>query len=163
MSARADVHRWPAAPRRAYRPAGPNRHGGRSRSAAGVTDRCGHPWLPDRAASRHRLGLLRQLRGLLTDAVGDEELIATGVAQRVEEAPAAMRVAPALGVYAAGVVARIEKIPPRLRVGRRRIWRAHQMRLAAVHELELRTRSTVGACNQQHRRRRQCATAAAAA
>ena len=73
-----------------------------------------------------------------------------GVAQRVEEASAAARVAPALGVHAPGVVAHVEVVGPVLRVDLARPGGAGDVRLAAVDELRLRALAAVRTADQEH-------------
>ena len=88
-------------------------------------------------------------------------MIGGRVAQRVEEAAAAVRVTPALGVHTAGVVTAVEKVRPLLHGDFRRLLRPGDVRLPAVHELRLGTLTAIGTLDQQHSD--QCATAAAAA
>src|SRR5207248_8080805 len=94
--------------------------------------------------------------------VGDDEMIGSRVAHRVEELPAAVRVPPALRVQPLAVVAHIQELGPFLRVGGGWLCGAGYVRLSAMRELELRALATIRTCNEQHGIS-QCATAAAAA
>src|SRR5262252_4787330 len=93
----------------------------------------------------------RRRRGRrLADLVGGEELIRGGVAQRVEEPAAAVRVSPALGMYPAGVVAQVKIMRPLLGADLRRDTRTGNVRLPAVDELSLWALAAVGAVDEQH-------------
>ena len=85
-----------------------------------------------------------------------------GVAQRVEPAPAAVRMEPALGMHALRVGAQEQVLAPRPASSSvAGIRRPGDVRLAAVAELDLGARAALGAANQQHAPPPQCATAAA--
>src|SRR5882724_8544059 len=86
------------------------------------------------------------------------------VAQRIEEPPAAARVAPTFGIYALGIGAHVQEFRPRLIVQLGGLDRPRQVCLPAVGEFDFRAFTAVGADNEQHGGGPvQCATAAAAA
>src|SRR5215470_19791332 len=99
-----------------------------------------------RFAGRRSRRRPRRRRGRrLTDLVGGEELIRGGVAQRVEEPAAAVRMSPALGMHPTGVVAQVKIMCPLLGADLRRDTRTGNVRLPAVDELGLRSLATEGA------------------
>ena len=87
----------------------------------------------------------------LARLVGEQEAVGDGLAHRVEEAGAAVDVAPALEVVAARVGADEEEVAPFLVGQLRRVGGPRDVRLARVGELELRAvLVAVGAMDQQH-------------
>src|SRR5256886_4327312 len=60
------------------------------------------------------------------------------------------RVTPALGVHPAGVVTAVEIVRPLLRRHLRRLRGPGDVRLPAVHELQLGTLAAIGTVDQQH-------------
>src|SRR5215472_3217421 len=91
-----------------------------------------------------------RLRRPLARAISREEPVGRGIAERIEEAPAAVGVTPALGVHAAGVVALVEIGRPLLAAHLGRMRGARDVRLAAVDELGLGTLAAIGTLDQQH-------------
>ena len=77
-------------------------------------------------------------------------MIGGGVAQRVEEPPAAVGVTPALGVHARDVVAQVQEVGPLLRLDGGGCARPGDVRLAAVGELELGALAAVRTVDEQH-------------
>src|ERR1700728_4385178 len=116
-------------------------------SGAGV-DRLGRRnW---RGISRCAPAELREVGLGLAGLVGREEMIGGGIAKRIEEATAAMRVPPAFRMHSLGVVAHVEEIGPCLVVEVLGTRGPCDVRLAAVGKLELRTLAAVGTVNEQH-------------
>src|SRR6185437_6403339 len=116
-----------------------------------------------RSRPQPRRALERRLRRRLAHPIGCEEMIVGGIAQGVEESPAAVRVAPALRMHALAVLAPIEELGPLLVAALGRLARPGDMRLPAVDELELGAHAAVRTVDQQHGAGSLNATAAAAA
>src|SRR6202011_4653984 len=79
-----------------------------------------------------------------------QEMIRGRVAQRIEELPAAARMAPTLGIHALGIGAHVQKFRPRLIVELRGLMRTCQVRLTAMVEFDFWAFTAVGADNEQH-------------
>src|ERR1700677_495843 len=91
------------------------------------------------------------VRPRLASFVDRQDLVALGVAQAIEEAPATERVAPALGKHALRIGSEIKKVRPIFIGDSGRISGPRDMRLAAIAELDLRARhAPIGAIDQQH-------------
>src|ERR1700691_624294 len=102
----------------------------------------------DRLGRRNRGGNSRRAPADLREGgsglarfVGHQKMIGGGIAQRVEEAPAAMRVSPALRMHSLGVVAHVEKVRPGLIVEILGPGGPRNMGLAAIGKFELRALS----------------------
>jgi hypothetical protein len=76
-------------------------------------------------------------------------MIGRGVAQRVEEATAASRVTPALGVNALGVGAHVQEFRPLLIVKFGGLHGPHQMSLATMGKFDFRSFTAVRAAYEQ--------------
>src|SRR5262249_18803441 len=85
-----------------------------------------------------------------TDFVGRNEMIGGGVAYRVEEFPATVRVSPTLRIQAPDVVSHVQEPGPLLGIGFRGFGGACNVCLSAVRKLELRALAAVRAGNEQH-------------
>ena len=112
------------------------------------------PWKRRRDRARYRRGFSGRHRPARGDGsprlVGDEDGVAHGVAQAVEEAAAAGSMTPPLGDDAARVGAGVEEGTPVRRP--RPAWGRARHGPRRHAEFELRPGAAVGAGNQQHRR-----------
>src|SRR3546814_12112610 len=102
--------------------------------------------------SGKRSSRLGNLGSSLADLVGGEEMIGPRVADRVEEAGAAVDMAPPLGMMALGIGAHIEKGVPVLVAQIRRLRWPIDMRLAAVAELQFRPFPAIWAVDAEQMR-----------
>ena len=144
-ASRRAARRWRAAPRRACRRAVPvysvPSNVKRQRRVAVDAPAGGQP-----KAGAHAITGLG-----CADPVDGDELVGGGVADGVEPAPAAGRMAPALGEAApSGCRGRTGTRPTRASVSAVRVGRVGDVRLAAVVELGLVARPAPRAVDQQH-------------